>query len=452
MLQDFSVSMLSFWIIYMTITLLHACLSPELFDVLEHGAVSDINNDSSQAFLEAWQAVCNSDIDNPTLLVPEWKTFLVNPIVFSGPCKPQHINFQILGEIVAPPSPSAWEKHDPSQWLAFREISRLHVYGSGTINGQGFGWWNQSCKYHPTMVAEIMRITGGGCSCLAFVFQKGCTKLAPTVSICLRNHQNVKFLGCNETSLSGIHFINSSQTHVNLVGCDVFHIDELTIEAPGNSPNTDGIHLQHARNIIITNTQIGTGDDCVSIGDHTSNIDVLNITCGPGHGVSIGSLGRGGSYVDVRNILVRNVYFKGTTNGARIKTWQEGRGFVKRVIYENLFFNSVKNPLIIDQNYGARGAKLKEAMGVWISDVQYKNLYGTSMSEVAVNLNCSEEVACTDIILDSIMFWPVQLGKPLTSYCSNAYGLARGMIQPPSCLQETSTTARFINLFMHIKG
>lgn len=71
--------------------------------------------------------------------------------------------------------------------------------------------------------------------------------------------QAVKFLRCNETALSGIHLINSSQTHVTLVGCDTFHIDNLSIEAPGNTPNTDGIHLQHARNVIITDTEIGTG-------------------------------------------------------------------------------------------------------------------------------------------------------------------------------------------------
>lgn len=37
---------------------------------------------------------------------------------------------------------------------------------------------------------------------------------------------------------------------------------------------------------------------------------------------SIGSLGRGGSYAQVENINVSDVNFDGTTNGARIKTWE----------------------------------------------------------------------------------------------------------------------------------
>lgn len=37
---------------------------------------------------------------------------------------------------------------------------------------------------------------------------------------------------------------------------------------------------------------------------------------------SIGSLGRSGNFVQVEDISVSNIYFKETTNGARIKTWQ----------------------------------------------------------------------------------------------------------------------------------
>lgn len=37
---------------------------------------------------------------------------------------------------------------------------------------------------------------------------------------------------------------------------------------------------------------------------------------------SIGSLGKSGNYVQVQNILVKDVKFIKTSNGARIKTWQ----------------------------------------------------------------------------------------------------------------------------------
>ncbi|KMT17847.1 hypothetical protein BVRB_2g033800 [Beta vulgaris subsp. vulgaris] len=117
----------------------YVCSSSDHFNILDHGAINNIINDSSQAFLDAWRLVCNSEVDNTTLFNLRWRTFIVNPIVFTEPCKPNIMNFQVRREIVATPSPSAWEKQDPSQWLAFKEVRGCRVSGSGMVNGQGFG-------------------------------------------------------------------------------------------------------------------------------------------------------------------------------------------------------------------------------------------------------------------------------------------------------------------------
>lgn len=93
------------------------------------------------------------------------------------------------------------------------------------------------------------------------------------------------------------------------------------IQSPGNSPNTDGIHIQASQNVAITNSKISsgnlhlsifflfflcytlilscfwldlalwfTGDDCISIGDYSSNVQIYNIQCGPGHGIRLSLL------------------------------------------------------------------------------------------------------------------------------------------------------------------
>ncbi|KAB2024102.1 hypothetical protein ES319_D06G064100v1 [Gossypium barbadense] len=378
-------------------------MKSEVVDVSDFGAVGDGTADSSKA----WNFVCSREIENGVrvIFVPENQTFLLHPVTFNGPCKAKEIKFLIMGRIISPVSPKTWEGLDQAKWLTFYKVSGLKIKGSGEINGRGWGWWNQSCRDHPRL--------------------EGCTSLAPTAMI---------FESCKTSSLSQVRLINSSQTHVLIRGTDGFIVDHVKITAPETSPNTDGIHISSASNIFIRNSIIGTGDDCVSIGDHTTNIHISHVKCGPGHGISIGSLGRSGNFVQVQNIRVNTVTFKGTTNGARIKTWQVGKGYVRGVMFENLFFNSVKNPIIIDQNYcNVRGACKELETGVQIRDVVYRNLWGTSSTEVAITLNCSRSVSCTGLLLQSIMLKSSITGKNVRSSCINAHGAAIGVVQPAPC-------------------
>ena len=65
----------------------------------------------------------------------------------------------------------------------------------------------------------------------------------------------------------------------------------LEIVAPGDSPNTNGIHVSASRDVVIQNFTIATRDYCVSIVTQSSGIEIKKLVCGPGHGISIGSLG-----------------------------------------------------------------------------------------------------------------------------------------------------------------
>ncbi|GJW96591.1 polygalacturonase-like protein [Tanacetum coccineum] len=49
-------------------------------------------------------------------------------------------------------------------------------------------------------------------------------------------------------------------------------------------------------------------------------------TCGPGHGISTGTLGWDFQEAGVQNTTVKTTTFMGTQNGVRIKTWARQRG------------------------------------------------------------------------------------------------------------------------------
>ncbi|XP_038896337.1 exopolygalacturonase clone GBGE184-like [Benincasa hispida] len=132
------------------------------------------------------------------------------------------------------------------------------------------------------------------------------------------------------------------------------------IIAPGNSPNTDGMHISTSKLVTITNSVIGTGDDCVSIGHSTEKITVTGVTCGPGHGLSVGSLGKYSKEKSVYDVLVKNCTIFNATNGARIKTWASPvSGLASGITFEDIVMYNVKNPIIIDQTYGTKEKKLQ---------------------------------------------------------------------------------------------
>ncbi|OIW01067.1 hypothetical protein TanjilG_14250 [Lupinus angustifolius] len=132
------------------------------------------------------------------------------------------------------------------------------------------------------------------------------------------------------------------------------------IEGNGNTcPNTDGYDISNSKNIVFEDSTISVGDDCIAVNRGCSFIYATRIICGPGHGIScnmyelisIGSLGKTKDYETVEEIHVKNCTFKGTTNGARIKTWEGGSGYVRKITYENIILQDSRNPIIINQHY-----------------------------------------------------------------------------------------------------
>ncbi|KAH6786598.1 Pectin lyase-like superfamily protein, partial [Perilla frutescens var. hirtella] len=234
--------------------------------------------------------------------------------------------------------------------------------------------------------------------------------------------------------ITGLTSLNSQMFHIVINGCQNVKLQGAKIMAAGNSPNTDGIHVQLSTDVAILNSQISTGDDCVSIGPGAANLWIENVVCGPGHGISIGSLGKDFEEAGVENVTVKSVTFKDTQNGVRIKTWgRQSKGFVRNVVFGHIIMNNVHNPIIIDQNYCPNNKNCPgQVSGVRISDVTYQDIQGTSETKVAVKFDCSKANPCREIKLENVdLSYRNQRAR---ASCSNAGGTAAGRIEPSSCL------------------
>ncbi|KAM7461433.1 hypothetical protein LguiA_029554 [Lonicera macranthoides] len=168
----------------------------------------------------------------------------------------------------------------------------------------------------------------------------------------IKVNRSIMFNWANDIVISSLTSINSQLMHLVINSCNNVMVSNVKIIAPDDSPNTDGIHVQGSTDVTIKGCNIRTGDDCVSIGPGTSGLWMERIQCGPGHGVSIGSLAREYNEAGVENVTLINSNFIGSDNGLRIKSWaRPSTGFVKKILFQNIVMKNVENPIIIDQNY-----------------------------------------------------------------------------------------------------
>ncbi|KAK1301732.1 putative polygalacturonase [Acorus calamus] len=176
----------------------------------------------------------------------------------------------------------------------------------------------------------------------------------------------------------------------------------------------------------------------------SSNIKMKNIICGPGHGISIGSLGKDNSTDTVIGVVLDTATLTGTTNGLRIKTWQGGSGAVRSVRYENVVMNNVSNPIIIDQFYCDSSNPCKNlTSAVKISQVMYRNIQGTSKTSQAIKFACSDTVPCSNIVLNNVNLLLQDGTAATTTSCNCAVGFDYGFVQPSvECLRSTTTNSQ----------
>uniref|UniRef100_A0A2C9V9A4 Exopolygalacturonase-like n=1 Tax=Manihot esculenta TaxID=3983 RepID=A0A2C9V9A4_MANES len=217
-------------------------------------------------------------------------------------------------------------------------------------------------------------------------------------------NQNIRFNFITKGLVRDITSLNSKYFHVNVLGYDDFTFEGFIVSTPEGSLNTDGIHIGRSKGVTISNAKIGTGDDCISIGDGTENLKITKVACGPGHGIRIGSLGKYENEDPVSEITVSDCTLTGTTNGVRIKTWPAiFPNNATNIHFRDITMESVSNPIIVDKMYCPwNKCNKKQPSKVKISDVSFKNIKGTSATALTVQLICSSGVPCEKVELANI--------------------------------------------------
>ncbi|XWS22610.1 hypothetical protein CRYUN_Cryun29cG0051000 [Craigia yunnanensis] len=269
------------------------CGGKVLVTVDSFGAVGDGVSDDTQTFRKAWDTACF--IPKSVFLVPPERRYLVNATTFKGPCADRLV-VQIDGTIVGPDEPKNWDPDLPRLWLDFSKLQGVVFQGNGPCRG------------------------------------------APT-ALTIDSSSSIK--------VKGLTIQNSQQMNFVISKSESVRVYEVQVSCPGDSPNTDGIHITGSTNVVLQDCKIGT-EDKNTLNEAEGYLTEI-ITCV--HTDCIGSLGKDSSTGIVTKVVFDTAFLRETTNGARIKTWQGGSGYVRGVRFKNMRMEDVANPIIIDQFY-----------------------------------------------------------------------------------------------------
>ncbi|KAK0223806.1 glycoside hydrolase family 28 protein [Armillaria fumosa] len=185
--------------------------------------------------------------------------------------------------------------------------------------------------------------------------------------------------------------------------------------------NTDGWDIYRSDTVIIKDSVIVNGDDCVSFKPsngsllfyHDAEVDrVPRFHQRLGvqirlHRIAWYICGYAGIYDVVGNITASHIEMSNASNGARIKAWagpNVGSGIVKNITFVDFEVSDVDNPIVIDQCYFSEDQCDEYPSSVYIQDVyftKYDSSYQGSGSTVA-SLVCSPGGQCENINVNDL--------------------------------------------------
>lgn len=216
------------------------------------------------------------------------------------------------------------------------------VTGKGCIDGQGPYWWN---KYWGADRKGGMRK------------EYDARGLRWCVDYDCRRVRNLIVMESEDIELSGFESRRSGFWNVHICYSRNIHADGLYIH-DNEGPSTDGIDIDSCEQVVVEHCRIACNDDsiCVKSGRDADGLrvgrvcrDVLIQDCEilTGCGVTIGSETSGGA----KNVTVRNLKFRGTDCGFRIKSAKTRGGVIENILVENLEMVNVKYPFNMCLNW-----------------------------------------------------------------------------------------------------
>lgn len=276
----------------------------QVFDIRKYGAIGDGSTDNAIAIQAAIDAC--SAAGGGRVWIPAGQTYLCGPIHLRS-----HIELFVDANAVllASPDPGRYQESafgsNPGEgtvWIGGRELEQVSIDGSGAIDGNGIAFMGPELEDSYALKSFHIKDP--------------------------RPH-TITLIGCRNVRIRDLTIRNSAYWTVHLAGCNDVVVSGITLRNSLKVRNSDGIDLDHSKNVRISDCYIESGDDGICFKNRREyqqygaceNILVTNCTItSRSCAIKIGSE----NMDTIRHILVTNCNIVKSNRGIGIQNRDEG--------------------------------------------------------------------------------------------------------------------------------
>ncbi|XP_058743056.1 probable polygalacturonase [Vicia villosa] len=303
-----------------------------------------------------------------------------------------------------------------------RYISFIHGDGlqdvvitgeNGTIDGQGDEWWNMWRN-------KTLQFTRPGL---------------------------VEFANSKDIIISNVTFKDSPFWNIHPVYCSNVVVRFVTILAPHDSPNTDGVDPDSSSNVCIEDSYVSSGDDIVAVksgwdeygisyGRPSSNITIRRVNGSSAFaGIAVGSEASGG----VENVLAEHINLYNMGIGIHIKTNIGRGGYIRNITLTNIYIKNARTGIKISGSVGDHpDDKYDHNALPIVKGIRVENVWGVKVLQAGL-IQGIRNSPFTDICLSDINLRGTNETKSRTPSwkCSEVSGVAH-QVSPWPCSELIS--------------
>lgn len=376
----FGIALLIFFVLI--VILFSVCPSPNgIYNVMNYGAVGDGKTDDAKSIQAAIDDCTNKN--GGQVLFPEGHTFISSPLEVKSNCD---IHIASNTTLKAIEDENAYKlsafgenESEGTKWIWAKDAINVKFSGMGTIDGSYM-------MFMGPMLEDSYEL-----------------HVDNTSTFDPRPH-TFTLENISRLRMSDLYITGSAYWTVHLIGCNDAQISGLSIENDIYVRNSDGIDVDHSKNVRISDCSVKSGDDCICIKNRREyeqygsceDITISNCTMKS----SCCAVKLGTENMDlINNVMVNNCVISDTNRGIGIQNRDEGS--VNNVTFSNITINTHKNsevwwgeaepititnyPRAVENNRDAGWRFPKGATEGKCGEV--KNIYFN-------NINCTSENGC----------------------------------------------------------